>query len=137
MNTLNSPLTDAVDYFVHLASPTTKLFCCCCNIHWSGYLHATCAIFVIVCSMLRVDLRYCATCVLAVDALNMYTKACMDDPLVNSTFSHAIELCCTSWRRGYIVGTAQSCICTTYTSQFVRLSYSRTIIQTFVRSFHP
>ena len=42
----------------------------------------------LVCSMLRVDLRYCAACACAVDTLYVrtYPKACMEDAVASSTF---------------------------------------------------
>ena len=67
----NHRLADAVDSFLRLPSPTTNFFC---NIRWSGCI-------MLVCSMLRVDLWYCAcmhACLFyaASRSTVLYTYAC-------------------------------------------------------------
>ena len=108
-----------------------------CNIRRSGCM--------LVCPMLRVELRCCATCACTVDILYMYPipkhtwRAQLFNVLARRRTVYLLQ------RRVWGLGTAQSCTCAMYTSQFehkyeswfVLLSYFRTNIQTSVRSFHP
>ena len=109
--------------------------------HWLEWLR--------VCSMLLVDLRYCAR----VPALPIHCTIMFPCQRMHGGRSREFNVltCCQTVHllqrrigcRGR--GAAQSCACMTYTSQFeyeyessfVLLSYFRMNIQNFVRSFHP